>query len=68
MSWCAVENYRPGLAVENYYFYLGLLMLCMSYSYETKASYVLVPNTHCPGKLKVYYNSLSNLSNVYFKN
>lgn len=58
MSWCAAENYRLGLAVENYHFYPGLLTLCMSYSHEIKASYVLAINALCPGKL----------SNTYFKN
>lgn len=68
MSWCAAENYRPGLAVENYYFYPGLLTLCMSYSHKIKASYVLSLNAHCPGKFKVYCYSLSNLSDTYLKN
>lgn len=66
MSWCTAENYRPGLAVENYYFCLRLFTLCMSYSYEIKASCVLILNAHCPGKFKVYYYSLGN--NIYFKN
>ena len=54
MSWYVTENYRPGLAVENYYFYLGLPMLCMSSSHKTKVSCILLLNAHCPGISKVY--------------
>lgn len=67
MSWCAAENYRPGLASENYYFCLGLLKLCMSYSHKTRASSVLILSAHYPGKFSVHYYSLSRLSNIYFK-
>lgn len=66
-SWCAAENYRPGLDIENYYFYLGLLTLCMSYSHETRASCVLIRSVLCPGRFNIYYYSLSNLSNIYVK-
>jgi hypothetical protein len=62
MSWCAAENYRPGLAIENYYFYLECLMLCISYSPETKAFYVLIHSVPCPDKFYICYLLSNNCS------